>query len=205
MKKMFAFLTPLMLTACMDFDSIEDLNNTPADERAMEELNIPANFNFEMQEAIELHLSAVTNSGNPMAGVPFSVGYVDGADTLWLQNGMIANAAGENLELTLPNTASEVLVRTSHVGLPEMYSLPRTSNVLSLEMGASNIAQGSTYHTSAGLCWGLNFPTTFEYPIEKAPINQAYLQFNSWATSGGTAFPNWNSNTQGYRNATKIY
>jgi LruC domain-containing protein len=66
----------------------------------------------------------------------------------------------------------------------------------------SNTAQGKYYQTSNKLPWALNFLETFDYPKEMKPINQGYIQFNSWAESGGSNFNDWYKDKPGYRNAT---
>lgn len=61
------------------------------------------------------------------------------------------------------------------------------------------------YQTKRKLPWAINLPTSFKYPIEKMPINKAYLKFNVWAESGGHAFSDWFSNATGYRVPEKLY
>ena len=69
----------------------------------------------------------------------------------------------------------------------------------------SNPAQGKYYKTKNNLPWGINVLQGFDYPVEKAPINEAYLHFIEWAVSGGVAYPSWFSNESGYRDNSKIY
>ncbi len=69
----------------------------------------------------------------------------------------------------------------------------------------SNSGQGRYYRTANGLPWGLEIPIEFSYPIEKAPITEAYGHFTEWAKSGGTQYPDWYLNKGGYVSAEKIY
>ena len=39
-----------------------------------------------------------------------------------------------------------------------------------------------------------------DLPLEKAPINEAYIHFAEWATSGGTKKADWYQDLPGYRN-----
>ena len=55
------------------------------------------------------------------------------------------------------------------------------------------------------LPWAIHLPSTFFYPVEKAPINQAYLKFGEWAESGGANYSNWYEPVSGYRDNSKIY
>ncbi|MFA5642024.1 MAG: LruC domain-containing protein [Bacteroidales bacterium] len=56
-----------------------------------------------------------------------------------------------------------------------------------------------------GMMWGLMFPNSFDYPIERASVIKAYPYFATWAISGGTNYPDWYSNKTGYRNPELIY
>jgi len=69
----------------------------------------------------------------------------------------------------------------------------------------TNLNSGKTYQTQKGLPWALNLPVSFQYPIEKTPINQVYLKFNKWAESGGNQWPDWYKNLPGYRAPENIY
>jgi len=69
----------------------------------------------------------------------------------------------------------------------------------------SNPSQGEYYKTSNNLPWAIHLPDSFSYPTEKSPINQAYLKFTEWASSGGTTYTDWYLPVSGYRNETKIY
>ncbi|GAB2691393.1 hypothetical protein GCM10027037_13330 [Mucilaginibacter koreensis] len=71
---------------------------------------------------------------------------------------------------------------------------------------ASAPASGKYYISSANWPWALNFTTQFSYPIEGEAINAAYLHFSDWASSGGTNYPDWYSNTSpGFVDLTKIF
>ncbi len=66
-------------------------------------------------------------------------------------------------------------------------------------------SNGKYYRTENNLPWAINVLQSFDYPKEKSPINEAYIHFIEWARSSGSLYPNWFSNTSGYRDATKIY
>ncbi len=71
---------------------------------------------------------------------------------------------------------------------------------------ATNINSGDTYVSNDGRYpWGINIPSNFAYPVEKADINTAYLKFASWVSSGGSQYNDWYTNGSGYRNAANIY
>jgi len=69
----------------------------------------------------------------------------------------------------------------------------------------SDPATGKYYKTVNNLPWGIDIPTEFDYPIERAVILQAYLHFGDWAQSGGNLYPEWYTSASGNRDATYIY
>ena len=64
---------------------------------------------------------------------------------------------------------------------------------------------GKYYQTKTNLPWAIQLPTTFAYPVEKEPINKAYLKFNEWSESKGVKFTDWYKEQPNYRDAAKIY
>jgi len=64
---------------------------------------------------------------------------------------------------------------------------------------------GKYFKTENNLPWAINVLQGFDYPIEKTPIDEAYLHFVEWAQSGGVLFPFWFGNDPGYRDSSKIY
>jgi len=69
----------------------------------------------------------------------------------------------------------------------------------------SNPLTGRYYKTVNNLPWAINIYESFAYPKEKVDIINTYNHFIEWATSGGTAYPNWYKNLPGYRNSGNIY
>lgn len=71
----------------------------------------------------------------------------------------------------------------------------------------SNVAAGRYYVTKTGLPYAISVPTsTFNYPEEGVDISHGYLNFASWATSGGSTNADWFSNIlPGNRNTSLIY
>lgn len=69
----------------------------------------------------------------------------------------------------------------------------------------SNPAEGRYYITEDNMPWALSIHNSFAVPREKVRINQAYLKFDDWATSSGTSWSDWYSNTSvGYRNDANL-
>jgi len=79
-----------------------------------------------------------------------------------------------------------------------------TKFLTSLTNGAS-LYPGDVFKFIDGMMWGLMIPQTFNYPVERAAINNAYLHFAEWATSGGTSYTDWYSQQSGYINSNLIY
>ncbi len=61
------------------------------------------------------------------------------------------------------------------------------------------------YKTTNGLPWAIHISEPFDFPNESTPINQAYLFFTTWTTSGGNSNADWYLNLPGYRDSSKIY
>lgn len=71
---------------------------------------------------------------------------------------------------------------------------------------ASIPASNTYYKTANFLPWAIEYPFSFDYPIEKAAINQAFLKFVNWAESSGTEYSDWYlPNIPGYRDESLIY
>jgi LruC domain-containing protein len=71
---------------------------------------------------------------------------------------------------------------------------------------ASVPASGKYYLSTENGPWAISYTTAIQYPIEGASITKAYLHFAEWATSGGTTYTDWYSNTaSGYRNTSFLY
>lgn len=69
----------------------------------------------------------------------------------------------------------------------------------------SDPSEGRYYRSDNNLPWAISLIERFDYPIEKAPVNTAYLHFTQWIESGGTLYPDWFKDLPGYRNPLKIY
>ncbi len=61
------------------------------------------------------------------------------------------------------------------------------------------------YMTESNLPWGINLPTSFEYPTEGEDILDTYVHYSRWAQSGGYSFMDWYMDRPGYKNEAKLY
>lgn len=66
-------------------------------------------------------------------------------------------------------------------------------------------ATGKYYKTKQNLPWAINFPSKFEYPIEKVSIELSHLNFVPWVLSEGLEYNNWYKNETDYRKDANIY
>lgn len=79
-------------------------------------------------------------------------------------------------------------------------------SILGTKDDVSAPANGIYYKTKEGMPYALHLPAgTFNYPIEMAAINTAYLKFAPWASSGGLAHTDWYLDLTDYRDQAKIY
>ncbi len=79
------------------------------------------------------------------------------------------------------------------------------ANLTLFGKGDDDSGKGKYYQTKNNLPWAILLPISFAYPIEKEPINKAYLNFNQWAESKGISFPDWYKPTQNNINKIKIF
>ncbi len=129
-----------------------------------------------------------------------------------------------------PVTVSQLITFTSpqvqaHVGLPpynafifvngdrgrEVHLADKAptdladANNFGLHADATDVNAGYTYKTANGLPWAINISESFDYPVEYTPVNEAYLNFTNWATSGGSTNTDWFTDAIGNRDLSKIY
>lgn len=69
----------------------------------------------------------------------------------------------------------------------------------------SNSAKNTYYKNWKNLPWAIQIPDTFDYPIEKKELLEAYPKFRDWAESGGTKNTDWYTNSSNNRNDAAIY
>lgn len=97
-------------------------------------------------------------------------------------------------------------IRGAEVHLPDRAPTSKAAaSMLGTKDDTSNPSSGRYYRTSNNLPWAIEILETFDYTIEKAPIDEGHLKFVQWAESAGVLFPDWFRNNPGYRNAAKIY
>ncbi len=69
----------------------------------------------------------------------------------------------------------------------------------------TSIVNNKLYLSAGNWPWAISFTEDFEYPSEKNNVATAYLNFLTWAQSGGTSYTDWYKNVLGYRNTNFIY
>ncbi|TKK66691.1 LruC domain-containing protein [Ilyomonas limi] len=69
----------------------------------------------------------------------------------------------------------------------------------------SSVSNNRYYLSAQNWPWALSFVEDFDYPTETDNISKAYLNFLTWAQSGGTQYADWYANISGYRNSNYIY
>ncbi|WP_422860599.1 LruC domain-containing protein [Flagellimonas sp. S174] len=92
--------------------------------------------------------------------------------------------------------------RGNEIHLPNRFRTSLGANNPTTE--GVNRDEDGNYQTESGLPWAINIVHNFKPPKENVPVNQAYNFFNEWATSGGTAFPDWYKDSNGYRNESVL-
>lgn len=97
-------------------------------------------------------------------------------------------------------------IRGKEVHLPNYTPTALANPTLFGTQNDNSIAgQNRYYKTVNNLPWALNIYDSFNYPIEKTPINEAYNHFIDWVLSNGAGFEDWYKNLPGNQNSNKIY
>lgn len=136
MKYLILILSAISLASCQ-FELPE------VDESAaavpMEELNVPADFEFNTARTVQLAVSAKDAQGNLMHNVPFKVLAPDGESFIELQTASTGTSGIANLELALPFAAGDLLITTPYLGLPPVKLITvGTSSQLEVLLGDEN-------------------------------------------------------------------
>ena len=95
-------------------------------------------------------------------------------------------------------------IRGSEVHLAG-YKPTSLANLSLFGKGDDDSGKGKYYQTKNNLPWAILLPTSFAYPIEKEPVNKAYLNFNQWAESKGILFTDWYKPLPANINKVKIF
>ncbi|MAD98104.1 MAG: hypothetical protein CMB99_12330 [Flavobacteriaceae bacterium] len=70
---------------------------------------------------------------------------------------------------------------------------------------ATDFSRNYYYKTANGLPWAIHISESFDYPVELSAINEAYVNFATWATSGGSMNEDWYLDLSNNRNNSKIF
>jgi len=110
----------LLLTTLISCDL--NLPETAFDESAaavpMEELNVPQGFDFSTTRTVQLTVSAKDANGNTLRNIPFQIILPEGESLLELQSASTGSSGTTEIEVTVPNSADDILVKTAYLGLP---------------------------------------------------------------------------------------
>jgi LruC domain-containing protein len=86
-------------------------------------------------------------------------------------------------------------IRGKEIHLPnELPTFLADQNLIGSGLDAGNPAEGIYYKQINGKPWALKIPGIFKYPFEQTEITLAYLNFLSWAQSGGLENTDWYNN-----------
>ncbi len=61
------------------------------------------------------------------------------------------------------------------------------------------------YKSANNLPWAIHIPGSWDHPLERKSIADAYLYFGAWAESGGSKYADWYLAKPGYRNEKLLY
>jgi LruC domain-containing protein len=69
----------------------------------------------------------------------------------------------------------------------------------------TDISAGRSYKSEGNLNWAINVPVSIPYPLEQEDMTQVYLNFASWAQSGGSENTDWYMDLPGNREESLLY
>ena len=95
--------------------------------------------------------------------------------------------------------------RGREIHLPDYAPTSLANSALFGTKDDSSIPGSRYYKTGSNLPWAINIPESFDYPIEKIEILDAYQYFDDWSQTGGQTYSDWYKNLSGYRNGANIY
>jgi len=129
---------------------------------------------------------------------------------VFIDNGVAASGGTvANTQLTADKfnfyiVANQTRGKEIHLSDHVPSSLMNTS-LFGTENDDSKPADGKYFKTATNLPWAINIIQGFQYPIEKAHIDDTYLHFVDWAASSGANYQDWYTNTAGNRNDSLVY
>ena len=85
------------------------------------------------------------------------------------------------------------------------YKPTSLANLSLFGKGDDDSGKGKYYQTKKNLPWAILLPSSFSYPIERAPVNKAYINFNQWAESKGASSTDWYKPVPANINKDKIF
>lgn len=69
----------------------------------------------------------------------------------------------------------------------------------------SSVSGSKYYRTSLNMPWVISLPYNWDYPVEKASIENTYNWFKVWVGSSGNSYKDWYTDYSGYRNEGNIF
>ncbi len=158
-----------------------------------------------------LRIMPATNGSN---GVNTVKGFSSPTKTVtvkmtFLKDG-VAPAGGALLLSQLPASAYNFYIipnrnREIEVHLPDRVPTSLANRNILRTQDDDSAGAGRFYRTENNLPWAINIVQGFDYPVERAPLNEAYLHLIKWAETSGAEYPDWYESTPGYKDLTKIY
>ncbi|CAH0996326.1 hypothetical protein EMA8858_02457 [Emticicia aquatica] len=134
----YTLVLVLGLTSC--FNKIEEDNliggGTTAAKTKMEQMNIPANFNFSTTGDVKFDIGTFDNTDKPIKGVTVSV-YSYPEDQLLLK-GITSQAGLIQISQSIPTYVKKVAIRPDFIGLPSEFIVDVTNNTIKATFGGKN-------------------------------------------------------------------
>ncbi|MEL6194277.1 MAG: LruC domain-containing protein [Bacteroidota bacterium] len=161
----FLALILICLFSCDPFDIPEEGISTPTlEEKSINQLVIPYQFNFEMYETIQWDFTAVDNRNQPLNNVPVNIYRYENEEKRLLASGLINEEKIFEFEYRAAAHLDHLLIETTFPGLPNQLWVP---------------IDAKTKEITLGITEGDELPTS----ILSTPSKEAYTQTKSAPTT----------------------
>lgn len=130
----------LLISSCVkEIDKYDAAANENGQITNINEMQVPAGFNYSSDRKVALNLTLKTNSDGALAGIKVMV-WTDLPENngIVLYTGVTNSNGILSAALTVPKTLKEVIIRTGYIGLPDNALADISSGTINMVMGGSH-------------------------------------------------------------------
>lgn len=129
----------LQVSCVKEIDKYQDDGNSANTITDINQIQVPANFNYSNERKVNLTLHLKTNTDDPMPGIKISVlSGLPGNNGVILYTGVTNTTGTLTTTFTTPKTLKEVYIQTGYVGLPDYAVADISTGTITVTLGGSN-------------------------------------------------------------------